>query len=185
MTSEPESTAEMNTAGGNEATAGLVDDALDLLFKGRVEELVPPEELGEFHDFIREEAIQRRRFAVSFRLDCGCLAWIGYALANVVTHDEGMEFTANPTESFIPDHEADVEHPEGPTEAPPEAFEDWPIWPFEIYQDEADDLDEGAGFDEVVDDLAADIGVDPDDSVAALKAAAAAEDPLSTDELGV
>ena len=32
-------------------------DALDLLFQGRVEELVPPEELGEFHDFIRDEAI--------------------------------------------------------------------------------------------------------------------------------
>ncbi len=113
-------------------------DALDMLFQGRVEELIPPEELGEFHDFIREEAIMRRRFAVSFRLDCSCLSWIGYALSNVVTHDEGLEFTARPTQSYIPDHEADVEHPEGPTEDPPEAYEDWPIWPFEIYQDEAD-----------------------------------------------
>ena len=117
-------------------------DALDMLFQGRVEELIPPEELGEFHDFIREEAIMRRRFTVSFRLDCTCLAWIGYALSNVVTHEDGLEFTARPTQSYIPDHEADVEHPEGPTEDPPEAFEDWPIWPFEIYQDEDDEPDD-------------------------------------------
>ena len=154
-----ELSADRDAASGDGAGEGVVEDALDLLFRGRVEELIPPEEMGEFHDFIREEAIRRRRFAVSFRLDCGCLAWIGYALSNVVTHDDGMEFTANPTESFIPDHEADVEHPEGPTEDPPESFEDWPIWPFEIYQDEADGLDEGERFNEAVDELAGDLGV--------------------------
>ena len=178
MTTEPRDAIDED---GGEAD---VNDALDLLFAGRVEELIPAEELGEFHDFIREEAIRRRRFAVSFRLDCSCLAWIGYALSNVVTHEEGMEFTANPTESFIPDHEPDVEHPEGPTEDPPEAFQDWPIWPFEIYQDEADDLDEGPAFDEVVDELAVDLGIDPDDGVTALRSAAAEEDPLATDILG-
>ena len=128
-------------AAGADGDAEELSSALDMLFEGRTEELIPPEELGEFHDFIREEALMRRRFAVSFRLDCSCLAWIGYALSNVVTHDEGLEFNAKPTQSYIPDHEADVEHPEGPTEDPPEAFEDWPIWPFEIYQDEADDAD--------------------------------------------
>ena len=166
------------------AEAEDVTDALDMLFKGRVEELIPPEELGEFHDFIREEAIMRRRFAVSFRLDCGCLAWIGYALANVVTHEEGMEFTANPTQSFIPDHEPEVEHPEGPTEDPPEEFEDWPIWPFEIYQDEAEELDEGEGLNEKLGDLADEIGVDEAVDLAAIRSTAAAEDPLSTDKLG-
>ena len=40
-----------------------VEDALDLLFTGRVDEVIPPEEAGEFHDFIREEALRRRRFA--------------------------------------------------------------------------------------------------------------------------
>ena len=51
-------------------------------------------------------------------------------------------------QTYIPDHEADVEHPEGPTEDPPSEFEEWPIWPFEIYQDElAEEFDE-------VDDLA-------------------------------
>ena len=94
-------------------------DALDLLFEGKVEAVMPEEDLGEFHDFIREEALRRRRFAVSFRLDCGCLAWIGYALTNIVTHDEGMEFKARPMQTYIPDHEAEVEHPEGPTEDPP------------------------------------------------------------------
>ncbi|MDE2640104.1 MAG: hypothetical protein OXI03_05920 [Chloroflexota bacterium] len=122
-------------------------DALDLLFQGRVEELVPPEELGELHDFIRDEAIMRRRFTVSIRLDCTCLAWIGYALANVVTHEDGLEFTARAMKSYIPECAGDVENPcaaedEGPFEDPPEEFEDWPIWPFEIYQDEADLADE-------------------------------------------
>ncbi len=137
-------------------------DALDLLFEGKVEAVLPEEDLGEFHDFIREEALRRRRFAVSFRLDCGCLAWIGYALSNIVTHEEGMEFKARPTQTYIPDHEADVEHPEGPTEDPPSEFEEWPIWPFEIYQDEldpeltdegADDYDEESGLDGTLDEL--------------------------------
>lgn len=161
-----------------------VTDALDMLFKGRVEELIPPEELGEFHDFLREEAIMRRRFAVSFRLDCGCLAWIGYSLSNVVTHEEGLEFTANPTQSFIPDHEAEVEHPEGPTEDPPEDFEDWPIWPFEIYQDEAESIDEGEAFNEGLDEVASELGVDESEDLASIRSAAATEDPLSTDQLG-
>jgi len=161
-----------------------VTDALDLLFKGRVQELIPPEEMGEFHDFLREEAIMRRRFAVSFRLDCGCLAWIGYSLSNVVTHDEGIEFAANPMQSFIPDHEPDVEHPEGPTEDPPEEFEDWPIWPFEIYQDEAEELDEGEGLDEKLGELAEELGVDESEDLAGIRSAAAQEDPLSTDQLG-
>ena len=144
------------------ADAAEASSALDMLFQGRTEELIPPEELGEFHDFIREEALMRRRFAVSFRLDCSCLAWIGYALSNVVTHDEGLEFKANATQSYIPDHEADVEHPEGPTEDPPEAFEDWPIWPFEIYQDEADDADD-ADEDDDADDPDADDEADVGD----------------------
>ena len=74
-------------------------DALDLLFEGKVEAVLPEEDLGEFHDFIREEALRRRRFAVSFRLDCGCLAWIGYALSNIITHEEGMEFKARPMQT--------------------------------------------------------------------------------------
>lgn len=138
-------------------------DALDLLFEGKVEAVLPEEDLGEFHDFIREEALRRRRFAVSFRLDCGCLAWIGYALTNIITHEEGMEFKARPMQTYIPDHEADVEHPEGPTEDPPSEFEEWPIWPFEIYQDEldpettdegADDYDKQSGLDDTLDELA-------------------------------
>lgn len=138
-------------------------DALDLLFEGKVEAVLPEEDLGEFHDFLREEALRRRRFAVSFRLDCGCLAWIGYALSNIVTHEEGMEFKARPMQTYIPDHEADVEHPEGPTEDPPSEFEEWPIWPFEIYQDEldpektdegADDSDKQSGLDDTLDELA-------------------------------
>jgi hypothetical protein len=133
------------------AEEGEVEDALDVLFKGRVEEVIPPEEVGEFHDFIREEALRRRRFAVSFRLDCSCLAWIGYSLSNIVTHEDGMEFVARSMQTYIPDHGPDVEHPEDEREYPPEEFEDWPIWPFEIYQDEmeaelrdedADDYDE-------------------------------------------
>ncbi|HJN91154.1 MAG TPA: hypothetical protein QGF05_00330 [Dehalococcoidia bacterium] len=142
---------------------GEVEDALDMLFKGRVEEVIPPEEVGEFHDFIREEALRRRRFAVSFRLDCSCLAWIGYSLSNIVTHEDGMEFKARSMQTYIPDHGPDVEHPEGPTEDPPEEFEDWPIWPFEIYQDEmdaelqdegADEYDEESGLDDTLDELA-------------------------------
>ena len=161
-----------------------ITDALDLLFAGRVEELVPPEEMGEFHDFIREEAILRRRFAVSFRLDCGCLAWIGYALANVVTHEDGLEFTANATESFIPDHEADVEHPEGPTEDPPEAFAERPIWPFEIYQDEVDAFDGRPGLDARLGELAEELGMDEGDDLAPLREVAAQEDPEATDAPG-
>lgn len=138
-------------------------DALDLLFEGKVDQVIPPEDLGEFHDFIREEALRRRRFAVSFRVDCGCLAWIGYALSNIVTHEEGMEFKARPMKSYIPDHDAEVDHPEGPTEDPPVEVEDWPIWPFEIYQDEldpefqdegADEYDEESGLDDALDELA-------------------------------
>jgi hypothetical protein len=148
--------------GGDEPSESPID-ALDLLFEGKVEAVLPEEDLGEFHDFIREEALRRRRFAVSFRLDCGCLAWIGYALSNIVTHEEGMEFKARPMQTYIPDHEADVEHPEGPTEDPPSQFEEWPIWPFEIYQDEldpeitdegADDYDKGSGLDDTLDELA-------------------------------
>ena len=121
----------------------MADGLLDMLFRGKVTEILPPEELSEFHDFLREEALRRRRFAVSFRLDCGCLAWIGYALTNVVTHEDGIEFNARPTQSFAPNHEPDVEHPEGPTEDPPDDFVEWPIWPLEIYQDELQDEDDG------------------------------------------
>ena len=117
-------------------------DAVDLLLKGRVEEVLPPEELGEFHDFIREEALMRRRFAVSFRVECRCLAWISYQLTNIVTHEDGMEFSARPIQTYVPDHEPDVEHPEGATEDPPDAVLDWPIWPLEIYQDELEEFDE-------------------------------------------
>lgn len=172
-----------------EAGAREVEDALDLLFKGRVEEVIPPEEIGEFHDFIRDEALRRRRFAVSFRLDCGCLAWIGYSLSNVVTHEEGMEFKANAEKTFIPDHEADVEHPEGPTEDPPEDFEDWPIWPFEIYQDEleaelgnedADDYDEESGLDDTLDELAEEF--DGSDDLAGIRELAARNDSYGSDE---
>lgn len=117
-------------------------DAVDLLLKGRVEEVLPPEELGEFHDFIREEALMRRRFAVSFRVECRCLAWISYQLTNIVTHEDGMEFSARPIQTYVPDHEPDVEHPEGATEDPPDAVLDWPIWPLEIYQDELEEFNE-------------------------------------------
>ena len=150
---------------------GEVEDALDMLFKGRVEEVIPPEEVGEFHDFIREEALRRRRFAVSFRLDCSCLAWIGYSLSNIVTHEDGMEFVARSMQTYIPDHGPDVEHPEGATEDPPEEFEDWPIWPFEIYQDEmeaelqdkeADDDNEESGLDNTLDELAAELNESDD-----------------------
>ena len=106
------------------------------LFDGNIHEVLPEEELEEFHDFIRDEALMRRRFAVSFRVECRCLAWIGYSLSNVTTHEDGLEFSARPTRTFVPDHEPDVEHPEGATEDPPQQFEDWPIWPLEIYQDE-------------------------------------------------
>ena len=116
-------------------------DAVDLLLKGRIEEVLPPEELGEFHDFVREEALMRRRFAVSFRVECRCLAWISYQLTNIVTHEDGMEFSARPMQTYVPDHEPDVEHPEGATEDPPEEVLDWPIWPLEIYQDELEELE--------------------------------------------
>lgn len=159
-----------------ESSDAEVDDALELLFEGRLAEIMPPEELGEFHDFIREEALRRRRFALSFRLDCGCLAWIGYSLSNVVTHEDGIEFKAQANQSYIPDHEADVEHPEGPTEDPPDEFLEWPIWPFEIYQDE---LEGGEG--EQVDEPADDPGRDDEGDAAGLKAVAAHEDPLVED----
>lgn len=123
---------------GMDAEGEEAADALGILFDGRVEELVPPEELGEFHDFIREEAIMRRRFTVSLRLDCKCLAWIGYSLSNVVTHEEGLEFNAKPMQSYIPECDGGPDYPECPYEDPPEDLEDWPIWPFEIYQDEAE-----------------------------------------------
>lgn len=162
-----------------------VDDALDLLFAGKVETVLPPEEVGEFHDFLRAEALRRRRFAVSFRLDCGCLAWIGYALSNIVTHDEGMEFKARPTQTYIPDHEAEVEHPEGPTEDPPEEFADWPIWPFEIYQDELEgsggqgDDASTSGLDETLEELAEELY--EEDDLAPTRDRAGHEDPLVDD----
>lgn len=180
---ESEAVAQDPSEDGEEEE-GALQDALDFLFKGRVEEVIPPEELGEFHDFIREEALRRRRFAVSFRLDCGCLAWIGYSLSNIVTHDEGMEFKANPLQTYIPDHEAEVEHPEGPTEDPPDEFDDWPIWPFEIYQDEldaevkdegADDYDEESGLDDTLDELAEEF--DEADDLAGIRQVAAMNDP--------
>ena len=124
---------EVTTDVDNEREAA---DALSLLFDGHVDQIMPPEEIGEFHDFIREEALMRRRFAVSFRLECRCLAWIGYSLANVVTHEDGIEFNARAMQTYVPDHEPDVEHPEGATEDPPDQFLEWPIWPLEIYQDE-------------------------------------------------
>ena len=123
-------------------------DALQQLFEGHVDFMLPPEEIEEFHDFIREEALMRRRFAVSFRLECRCLAWIGYALSNVVTHEDGIEFAARPMQTYVPDHEPDVEHPEGATEDPPEQFLDWPIWPLEIYQDELEKDEEEVEEDE-------------------------------------
>ena len=168
MESEQDEATTIDDAQADELDGSAADlpdesptDALGLLFEGKVEAVLPDEDLGEFHDFIREEALRRRRFAVSFRLDCGCLAWIGYALSNIVTHEEGMEFKARPMQTYIPDHEADVEHPEGPTEDPPSEFEEWPIWPFEIYQDELgpEMTDEGAddeesGLDDTLDELA-------------------------------
>lgn len=120
------------------------DDASDVLeafFSGRVEDALPAEELSEFHDFVRNEAVGRRRFAISFRVECGCLAWIGYALSRLVTHEDGIEFKAEPMQTYVPDHEPDVEHPEGPTEDPPDQFANWPIWPYEIYQDELEEAE--------------------------------------------
>ena len=184
---ESEAVAQDPSEDGEEE--GALQDALDFLFKGRVEEVIPPEELGEFHDFIREEALRRRRFAVSFRLDCGCLAWIGYSLSNIVTHDEGMEFKANPLQTYIPDHEAEVEHPEGPTEDPPDEFDDWPIWPFEIYQDEldaemkdegTDDYDEESGLDDTLDELAEEF--DEADDLSGIRQVAAMNDPEATSD---
>ncbi len=171
----PSEDARTDLPGGAPADAE-VEDALSLLFAGRVEALLPPEEIGEFHDFIREEALRRRRFAVSLRVDCGCLAWVGYALTNVVTHEDGMEYTARAIQAYVPDHEADVEHPEGPTEDPPQEFADWPIWPLEIYQDELDDQAAGdfeAELEEALDDL----GGDTDD-LATIRDLAEMEDPL-------
>ena len=144
MVPDPPDTVPPNAeldAAMDEEEPGAVDDALDLLFSGRVEALLPEEELGEFYEFIREEALRRRRFAVSFRLECRCLAWIGYALSNVITHEDGIEFTARAMQSYVPDHEPDVDHPEGATEEPPDEFAELPIWPLEIYQDELDDED--------------------------------------------
>lgn len=119
--------------------AADAEDALQMLFEGHVDMMLPPEEIEEFHDFIRDEALMRRRFAVSFRLECRCLAWIGYSLANVVTHEDGIEFKANPMQTYVPECDVDTLHPEGPNEEPPDQFLDWPIWPLEIYQDELED----------------------------------------------
>ena len=141
----PEDTAEADVAAleaSEAAETAEAADAVELLLEGRIDEVLPPEELGEFHDFIREEALMRRRFAVSFRVECRCLAWISYQLSNIVTHEDGIEFSARPIQTYVPDHEPDVEHPEGATEDPPDAVLDWPIWPLEIYQDELDDLEE-------------------------------------------
>ena len=171
-----EDAASDGVAKEDESGEGEVEDALELLFTGRLAEIMPPEELGEFHDFIREEALRRRRFALSFRLDCGCLAWIGYSLSNVVTHEDGIEFKAQANQSYIPDHEADVEHPEGPTEDPPDEFLEWPIWPFEIYQDELEGSEADVG--EQIDELADDLGLDEEGDLAGLKSVAAHEDPL-------
>ena len=57
----------------------------------------------------------------------------------MVTHEDGIEFAARPMQTYVPDHEPEVEHPEGATEDPPEQFLDWPIWPLEIYQDELEE----------------------------------------------
>lgn len=111
-------------------------DALSLLFDGHVDQIMPLEEISEFHDFIREEALMRRRFAVSFRLECRCLAWIGYSLASIVTHEDGIEFKANPLQTYVPECEPEMLLPGCPFEDPPEQFLEWPIWPLEIYQDE-------------------------------------------------
>ena len=78
------------------------DDALQLLFDGHVDQVLPEEEIAEFHDFIREDALMRRRFAVSFRLECRCLAWIGYSLANIVTHEDGIESPPDPSRPTSP-----------------------------------------------------------------------------------
>ena len=155
-----------------------VEDALDLFFAGRVEEVLPPADLGEFHDFIREEALRRRRFAVSFRVECGCLAWIGYALSKVVTHEEGIEFKATPMKTYVPDHEPGVEHPEGPTEDPPEDLANWPIWPYEIYQDEMEAAEAPKDFAGEVEEALDDLGVDADGEMARIRERAAHEDPL-------
>ena len=39
-----------------------VTDALDLLFKGRVQELIPPEEMGEFHDFVVDVGLETKNY---------------------------------------------------------------------------------------------------------------------------
>ncbi len=155
-----------------------VEDALDLFFAGRVEEVLPPSDLGEFHDFIREDALRRRRFAVSFRVECGCLAWIGYALSKVVTHEEGIDFKATPMKTYVPDHEPDVEHPEGPTEDPPEDLANWPIWPYEIYQDELEAAEAPKDPEGEVEEAPDDSGVDADGETARIRERAADEDPL-------
>lgn len=167
-----------------------LESVLDLLFQGKIEAVLPPEELPEFHDFIREEALRRRRFAVSLRMDSGSLAWIGYALSNVVTHEEGIEFKARAIQTYVPDYDAGVEMPEGPNEDPPEEFEDWPIWPMEIYQDEAgnkdadpdDALDLGEEFDEIVDEAADDLHLNNDEDLADIRWRARNEDDLRMDD---
>ncbi len=131
-----------NSLSNDEVADDELERALDLLFSGKIDKVLPPEEAPEFHDFIRQDALRGRRFALSFRLECGCLAWIGYALSSIVTHDDGIEFKANPTQTYVPDHGIESEHLEGPLQDPPEEFSKWPIWPFEIYQDELDESGE-------------------------------------------
>ena len=166
-----------------DATGAEVEDALSLLFAGKVEQVLPPEELADFYEFIREEALARRRFAVSFRVECGCLAWIGYSLSNIVTFEDGMQFSAKPLQTFVPDHEPDVEHPEGPTEDPPQEFADWPIWPFEIYQDELESGSAGrADLDDDLDEALDKLDAGSQDEIATITERAALEDPLQDRE---
>ena len=166
-----------------DASGAEVEDALSLLFAGKVEQVLPPEELADFYEFIREEALARRRFAVSFRVECGCLAWIGYGLSNIVTFEDGMQFSAKPLQTFVPDHEPDVEHPEGPTEDPPPEFADWPIWPFEIYQDELESGSAGrADFDDDLDEALDKLDAGSQDEIATITERAALQDPLQERE---
>ena len=163
-----------------EEGAPELEDTLNLLFNGRVAEVLPAEEMGEFHDFIRGEALRQRRFAISFRVACGCLAWIGYALTKVVTREDGLEFTARALRSYIPDHEADSEHPQGPSAEQPLELDDWPVWPFEIYQDELEEAE--AGIHENLAELAVELEAAEGD-VGRLKALAAREESLRSDDL--
>lgn len=160
------------------AQADDVDDALALLFAGRVDKLLPPEELEEFHHFLREEALRKRRFALSFRVECGCLAWIGFKLAKIVTSEDGIEYTATPMQTFVPDHEPDTEHPEGPNEDPPADFADWPIWPYEIYQDEMEAAEAQPAFPEEVKEALDAMHIDRNKELESLLNVAAQEDPL-------